>query len=138
MDILVERYAQGERGALHPITIPWADLIGPNSGLLEACYRDRLGARPIDLGDVVRVPRVGRFVCLSNGWAFVPPDWKPPLDPVTHRPLDDEAEEWILPIGSRVIQPRTDRVDHRVFDVHAFDLPTTRGGGRRGPRGKKP
>lgn len=97
------------------LSLPWADLVGPNSGLLEACYRHREVSRPIEVGDIVRIPTVGRFVCLTHGWGVLDEYWTTPLD-ARRRPTDDST--WALPgtetNRAHVIVPATDAPDLRV------------------------
>jgi hypothetical protein len=113
MEVLVERYANGERGARAALSIPWGDLVGPNSGLLEVLYRwsQRHEDRALDIGDIVRVPDVGRFIVLASGWAPVDTGWVPPLDP-HGRPLPDD--QWGLPPATRILQPATDPPDMQL------------------------
>lgn len=106
VDITVELYAQGESGRLAPRAVPWGDLVGPNTGLLEALYRNRHQDRPLDVGDVVRVPGVGRYVVLSQGWVLVPRDWAPPLG-LDRKPLADDT--WQVPPGSHYLHPQEGR-----------------------------
>lgn len=122
MHVVIELYAHGERGSATIRSIPWADLVGPNSGLLEALYRDRTGSRPLDLGDVVRVPDVGRFIVLAHGWAWIPFGWLPPLDDA-QRPLPDE--DWWMPPETRVLHPGKDHVNLRAYVARPTRRPRT-------------
>lgn len=104
MVVLVEQWALGERGALAAHPVPWPLLVGPNHGVLEALFRDRTTTdpRPIEVGDIVRLPGVGRFVAIASAWAHVPEGWMPPLDPDA-RPRDESF--WVLPAESVIVHP---------------------------------
>lgn len=110
MFVPVECYAHGERGRRTYRAVPMDRLVGPNTGLLEALFRDRDCSRPLDVGDIVLIPDVGRFVCLPTGWALVPPGWVPPLAP-DGAPLD--PADW--PLGDTPIVHPDDTLDEPTF-----------------------
>ena len=99
----MELYAEGEGGRRVGYSIPWRGLVGPNTGLLEALYQNRAALpRPLDVGDVVRVPGAGRYVVLTRGWGVLDDTWAPPLGP-DRRPTPDDG--WKLPGRGLVLQP---------------------------------
>lgn len=88
-ELVMELYARGERGRLVRLSVPWADLIGSNPGLLEVLFSySQQMRRPLEVGDIVRVPRAGRYVVLSQGWAKAPQGWHPLLDSSGRVPQD--------------------------------------------------